>query len=119
MERYERFAPWKAAHQLALTVYGHTRSWPSDERYGMTSQVRRAAVSVAANIVEGSARRGSKEFRRYLDISFASLAEVGYFLRLARDLHYETLEDWERVEAQRIDTVKAIWSLMQRLNARQ
>ena len=101
-----------------LTVYGHTRTWPVDERYGLTSQVRRAAASVAANIVEGSARRGTKEFRRFLDFSFASLAEVGYFLRLAHDLKYEAPDAWAAVEADRIATVKALWSLMQRLDAR-
>ena len=118
MERYERFAPWQAAHRLALTVYGHTRKWPSDERFGLVSQARRAAVSVASNIVEGSSRRGTKEFRHFLDISFASLAEVGYQLRLARDLGYEAPEAWARVEAERIATVKGLWDLMRRLDAR-
>ena len=117
MERYERFAPWQAAHRLILTVYRHTRRWPPDERFGLVGQARRAAVSVASNIVEGSCRRGTKEFRRYLDISFASLAEVGYQLRLARDLGYEASEAWTAVEAERIATVKALWNLMRRLDA--
>lgn len=92
--------------------------WPVDERFGLISQVRRAASSVAANIVEGSARRGTREFRRFLDISFASLAEVGYFLRLARDLQYEAPDAWAAAEADRVLAVKALWSLMRRLDAR-
>ena len=59
--------------------------FPNDERYGLTSQLRRAAFSAAVNIVEGSARRSTKEFRRFLDISLSSLSEVGYALRFAHD----------------------------------
>lgn len=86
VEPFERFDAWKACHALALEVYRVTESFPNHERYGLTSQARRAAFSAAANIVEGSAKRGRREFRRYLDISLGSLAEVSYVLRLAEDL---------------------------------
>src|SRR2546421_9498164 len=86
MAPYERFAAWRECHALALEVYRATRSFPKEELYGLTSQARRAAFSAAANIVEGSARRGSAEFRRFLDISLGSLTELGYTLRISREL---------------------------------
>ena len=86
MSSYERLDAWKRCHELVLEVYETTRGWPIAERYGLTSQARRAAVSAAANIAEGSAKRGPRELARYLDISLGSLSEVGYLVRLAVDL---------------------------------
>jgi hypothetical protein len=60
MVPYERFDAWKLAHQLALQVYKVTDGWPANERYGLTAQIRRAALSAPANIAEGSAKRGSR-----------------------------------------------------------
>ena len=88
MEPYERFAAGRVCHQLVLDTYAATTEWPSHERYGLVAQPRRAAFSAPANLAEGSAKRGSAEFRRFLDISLGSLAEVGYVLRVARDLGY-------------------------------
>jgi len=83
---YERLHAWRECHELALAIYHATQRFPSDERYGLTSQIRRAAFSSAVNIVEGSARKGRKEFRRFLDIALSSLAEVGYALRFAKEV---------------------------------
>ena len=83
---YERFDAWKAAHALAIAIHEQTRAWPKEERYGLTAQIRKSVFSVPVNIVEGQARRGPKEFRRFLDIAWGSLAEVGYTLRYAHDL---------------------------------
>ena len=87
---YEKLHAWRECHVLALSVYKATKRFPSDERYGLTSQLRRAAFSSAVNIVEGSivegsSRKGRKEFRRFLDISLSSLTEVGYALRFAKE----------------------------------
>jgi four helix bundle protein len=98
MAKYENLEAWKACHELALAVYRVTESFPSDERYGLTSQARRAAFSAAANICEGSARRGKREFRRFLDISLGSLSELTYVFRLARDLKIITQKGWEELE---------------------
>ena len=84
MIAYEKFEAWKVAHQLALQIYRISDSWPSSERYQLTSQVRRAALSVPTNIAEGAAKRGRKEFRRYLDIANGSLAELSYLLRFSK-----------------------------------
>jgi four helix bundle protein len=99
MVPYERFDAWKAAHHLALQVYKVTDGWPANEKYGLTIQIRRAALSAPTNIAEGSAKRGSREFRRYLDIALGSLSEVSYLLRFTRDrgilaeAEFKTLDD--------------------------
>jgi four helix bundle protein len=83
---YRRLEAWQRCHKLAVAVYRETAAFPKEERYGLTSQARRAAFSAGANIAEGSARRGSREFRRFLEISLGSLAELSYVLDLASDL---------------------------------
>lgn len=85
-KRYERLKAWQACHDLALSTYRVTAKWPIEERYGLVSQARRAAFSAAANIAEGAAKRGPKEFRRFLDIAIGSLAELSYILLLAAEL---------------------------------
>jgi four helix bundle protein len=83
---YEKFDAWKFAHRLALEVYSVTEHWPSSEKYQLTAQTRRAALSAPTNIAEGAAKRGPREFRRYLDIALGSLSELSYLLRFSRDL---------------------------------
>jgi len=85
---YERFEAWQLCHQLTLAMYKVTKTFPSEEQYGLVAQARRAAFSAAANIAEGSAKRGVAEFRRYLDIALGSLSEISYILRLSCDLGY-------------------------------
>jgi four helix bundle protein len=115
MLSHERFQAWRLTHQLVLAVYQHTQGWPVQERYGLTSQIRRAAVSAAANIAEGAAKRGSKEFRRYIDIALGSLAETSYLLMLAKDLGLMTVEDWERIEELRKRAGGLTWRLARSL----
>jgi four helix bundle protein len=98
MAVYERFRAWQLCHELSVAVYRATRSWPRAELFGLSSQARRAAHSAAANIAEGSAKRGAREFRRYLDISLGSLSELSYTLLLARDLELLTQEEWGRLD---------------------
>ena len=82
---YERLHAWRECHELGLAVYVATKRFPTDERYALTSQTRRAAFSAAVNIVEGSSRRSRREFRRFLDIALSSLTEVGYAIRFSRE----------------------------------
>ncbi len=79
---------WKNAHHLVLSIYQITRDFPKEERYGLVSQLRRAAVSVPANIAEGFKRKGKPEKLRYLNIAQGSLEECRYYLILAKDLGY-------------------------------
>jgi four helix bundle protein len=108
---FERFAAWRACHALTIRVYQTTREFPRDELYGMTSQVRRAAFSSGANIAEGSAKRGRREFRRYLDIAIGSLSEVGHALLVARDLGYLSSEQWKELDDLRDKAGKLVWGL--------
>ena len=80
---------WQKAHQFVLKTYILTQRFPKEEVYGLSSQFRRAAMSIAANIAEGYARRGLRDKCRFLNISQSSLQECRYFLILSRDLNYQ------------------------------
>jgi four helix bundle protein len=95
---YERFEAWRACYSLALATYRMTSTFPSQERYGIVSQMRRAGFSAAANIAEGAARRGRAEFRRFLDISLGSLSELSVAGRLSKDLGYLSEEQWREFD---------------------
>jgi four helix bundle protein len=88
VQHFANLVVWQRAHSFVLEVYRRTAAFPREERYGLTSQLRRAAASVAANIAEGAKRRSETEFARHLNIAEASLAESAYFVLLARDLGY-------------------------------
>jgi len=115
---FERFEARRACHRLALAVYTLTAAFPSAERFGLTSQARRAAYSAAANVAEGSAKRGAREFRRYLDITLGSESEVGYALRLARDLKLVSEEQVAVVDGLRDQAGKLTWQLYRSLGSR-
>ena len=111
MNSYERLEAWQAAHRFVLLVYRTTRGFPSEERFGLSSQLRRAAFSVAANIVEGSAKKGPREFRRFLDIAVGSVAEIRYTLRLVKDLELITAEQFNNLETERDSVGRLTWGL--------
>jgi four helix bundle protein len=91
MARYFRnIKAWKYADDLVLSIYSVTKCFPKEEIYGITSQLRRSAVSVAANIAEGATRQNKKEYLHFLYIAKASLAEVDYLLHLSERLKYIT-----------------------------
>ena len=79
---------WQKAHQFVLSVYKFTRNLPKEEIYALTSQLRRSAISIPANIAEGFKKRGIKDKKRYFNIAQASLEESRYYLILTRDLNY-------------------------------
>jgi len=109
---YRRFRAWHACHTFTLAVYPLTRRWPNDEKYGLTSQLRRCAVSAEANIAEGSAKRGSAEFARFLDIAHGSLSEAECLLEIARDLEYLTTAAWNQIETQRLTAARQTAGLL-------
>jgi four helix bundle protein len=111
MLAHERLEAWKLCHELVLAVYSATGSFPKHELYGLTSQARRSAFSAAVNIVEGAAKRGPAEFRRFLDISIGSLAELAYTLRLAKDLKLLDPDDWSALERIRRQAGFMTWKL--------
>lgn len=115
MDPYEKLAAWKPAHELALEIHRVTKGWPADERYGLVSQIRRAAFSVPANIVEGRARFGTRELLRFLRIAWGSLAEVGYALRYARDLGYLSSDGYDALEVRRAAVGRPLYGLLRSL----
>ncbi len=84
---------WQKAHQMALAVYKFTRGFPDEEKFGLVSQMRRAAVSVPANVAEGFSRRGIRDKLNFYNIAQSSIAELEYFIILAQDLGYLKRDD--------------------------
>lgn len=108
---YKRLIAWQKADLLAHTVYDLSFSFPKEEIYGLTSQLRRAILSVVLNIVEGHARSNKREFHRFLAISLGSLAEAEYLLEFALNRKYLTDVEFEKVSKLRIDVGQLIWKL--------
>ena len=88
MRDYRKIRAWQKAHELALIVYQISERFPSRETYGLTSQLRRAVVSIPTNIAEGYGRSTDIEIARFIDISLGSVNEVEYLLMLSADLNY-------------------------------
>ena len=114
MRPFRELKIWELSHELTLAVYELTKSFPPDERFALTSQLRRAAYSVPFNIVEGSAR-GDKEFHQFLRISLASAAELDYGILLARDLGYLSPEGYADLGGRIANLKPMIVKLMSRL----
>jgi four helix bundle protein len=93
MRDYTKIEAWKLADDLTVAVYGRTRSFPREEIYGLTAQLRRASYSVPANIVEGSSRDSQKDYLHFLYIARGSLSETQYFIHLAGRLGYFSSEE--------------------------
>jgi len=88
MRDHRKLNTFKLAHSLVILTYSKTKHFPEYERYGLVSQMRRSAVSVSSNIVEGCARFSEKEYARFLEMAFGSLRELSYYIELSRDLGY-------------------------------
>jgi len=98
---FRKLMVWQRAHQFVLLIYKFTGLFPKSELFGLNSQIRRAAVSVPANIAEGYAAGGKGQFARFLNIAQGSLAEVEYYLILSMDLNYITAEQYQESETLR------------------
>ena len=96
-ENFDKLLVWQRAHSLVLKIYEVTNSFPKEEIWGLTSQIRRSAVSVPSNIVEGKARGSRKDFKRFLLIARGSLEEVKYQSLLAKELKYMNDEQYEEI----------------------
>lgn len=115
MMAYEKFDAWKACHRLALEIYQITDVWPAHERYQLTAQTRRAALSVPTNIAEGASKRGPREFRRYLDIARGSLSELAYLLLFSRDRGILDEETFGRIKELSNKAGQLTWGLYKSL----
>lgn len=97
MRPHEKLDVWKKAIAMVTTVYDVTRTFPSEEKFGLTSQIRRAGVSIPANIAEGAARLSDKEFCRFLSVAQGSASELETELLIAKNLGYLSADDYDRV----------------------
>lgn len=117
MKDFRDLKVWRKAHLLTLAVYKATASFPKEELYGLTSQIRRACVSVAANIAEGCCRSGDVEFARFLQMAMGSASELEYYLLLAGDLGFLNASDCERLSKEVTEIKQMLSSLIKRLRA--
>ena len=115
MRDFRQLKVWEKAHGLALEVYRATRAFPTEERFGLTSQLRRAAVSVPSNIAEGCGRAGERELSQFMSIAAGSASEVEYQLLLARVLGYLTAEQHGVLDYKSNEVKRMLNSFMQTL----
>lgn len=112
---FRRLQVWQKAHELTLAVYRATAAFPSDERFGLTSQIRRAASSVPANIAEGAGRGTDADFKRFLQIAMGSASALEYHLLLSHDLGYLAQADYAVMPAQCTEVKRMLSAFIQRL----
>jgi four helix bundle protein len=108
-ERWRTLEVWQRADDLARRVYVATRHFPPEELYGLTSQLRRAALSIPTNIVEGCARDSDKEFARFLEIAFSSLAETKYRIYFSGSLAYLSQETEAELRGKAEELGQRLW----------
>lgn len=117
MQDFRNLKVWQKAHQLTLDVYDGTRRYPEDERYGITSQTRRAAYSIPSNIAEGCGRGTDCDFARFLQIAMGSAIELEYHLLLGRDLKMLPAQRYQGLAQATVEVKRMLASLLQRLKA--
>lgn len=118
MERIKSFTDliaWKEGHKLVLSVYTLTRSFPREELYSLTDQIRRAVVSITSNIAEGFSRQGAKEKIQFYYMALGSLTEVQNQLLVAKDLNYLKKEDFNNIANQTVKVSKLTNGLIKSL----
>ena len=108
---------WQKAHELTLAVYRVTASFPREELYGLTSQLRRASASIAANLSEGCGRNGDAEFARFCSIAMGSASELEYHLLLAKDLNLFKAGEYEELAPRDTELKRMLTALLQKLMA--
>jgi four helix bundle protein len=115
MRNYQDLLVWEKAHKLTLAVYKTTLLFPKEERYGLTSQIRRASASIAANLAEGCGRRSDGELARYVQIAMGSGAELSYHFLSARDLGLVVSEEYEILNADVSEIMRMLSALAGKL----
>jgi four helix bundle protein len=115
MQDFKQLKVWQKSHSLVLRVYSATFTFPEHERFGLTSQMRRAAFSVPSNIAEGCARATRTEFRQFLHIAAGSASELEYFFLLARDLRLFTEKQYDALYGALHEIRRMLSGLIQRV----
>jgi four helix bundle protein len=109
---FRNIKAWQHADNLAVSVYSKTKSFPREELYGITSQLRRASVSVLTNIAEGANREHNKEYLNFLYVARGSIAEIEYLLHLSKQLGYLNDDEYKKLEDLRKEAAKTLHGLI-------
>ena len=112
MRDFRNLTVWSRSHTFVINVYQITRKFPKEEIYGLTSQIRRAAMSIPTNIAEGCGRKSDADFCRFLQISVGSASEVDYELQLAYELGYLTETEYDELAKEVVEIRKMIAQLI-------
>jgi four helix bundle protein len=115
MQDFRKLSVWEKSHLLVVAVYRTTSDFPPKEIFGLTSQIRRAGVSIPANIAEGCGRGGKAEYAHILRIAFGSASELEYHLLLANELTYLTPDEYDNLNIQVIEIKKMLTALVQKI----
>jgi four helix bundle protein len=115
MQDFQNLEVWQRSHQIVLAVYRLTHSFPYEERFGLSAQIRRSAASVASNIAEGCGRQSDADFRRVLYLAMGSACELEYQLILSHDLHYIDGNTHSQLAGELVRVKKMLTSLISRL----
>ena len=118
MQDFKRLTVWQKSHALALDIYKASRGFPNEERFGLTSQIRRASYSIPANIAEGCGRGSRLDLKRFLHMSRGSACEVEYFLYLARDLGIMSFTEQAQLEKNVIEIKRMLTGLIESVEIR-
>ena len=116
MPPYRNLKAWEHAHKLAVECSKVARHFPEYEQHGLADQLRRSAYSIPINIAEGSARKGSREYRKFLDTANASLAEVETILGIACELGYIHRDDYKRLAQHATEAGKTLFGLLRKIS---
>ena len=115
MRDFREIKVWEKAHLLTLEMYKATASFPTEERYGLTSQLRRSSASIAANIAEGFGRGGNAELARFLQIGMGSASEVEYYILLAKDLNLLSKKIYDDLNGRVVEVKRMLASLLMKV----
>lgn len=115
MRDFRSIRAWEKGHALTLSIYQTTKQFPDDEKFGLTSQMRRASASIPTNIAEGSGRQGERELAWFMQISMGSASELEYLLLLAHDLNLLNPEEYRQLNQQTLEVKKMLASFIKRL----
>jgi len=118
MRDFKELKVWEKAHALALRIYHSTRHFPAHEQYGITSQLRTAAVSISTNIAEGCGRSSEIEFARFLEISFASAGELQYLTLLSKDLELFDSSTYQQISDNVEQVKRMLYTFIQKVKER-
>lgn len=112
---FRKYEVWQLSHKLVLEIYLLTKDFPNEEKFGLTSQIRRSSASIPTNFAEGSSKTSEKDFTRFIDIALGSATEVDYQLELSKDLRYISVEKFLDLNNKIISIKKLLFTLRQKI----